>query len=146
MFSLGMAAGMAHQLRAQNADMLAPFVPADVKHRRVKVNGINLHIAEQGSGPLVLLCHGFPESWYSWRRQIPVIAEAGFHAVAPDMRGYGQSDAPPEVSSYSIMDLVGDMVGLVSALGERQAILVGHDWGAPLVWNAALMRPTFSRR
>ena len=138
--SLGLA-GVALQLKAQSTAPLATFVPSDVKHRHIKANGINLHIAEQGAGPLVLLCHGFPESWYSWRHQLPAIAGAGFHAVALDMRGYGQSDAPPEVASYSIMDLVGDLVGLVAALGEQKAILVGHDWGASVVWNAAIMRP-----
>lgn len=133
--------GMASQATAQSLNPLEPFVPGDVTHRRIKANGINLHIAEQGTGPLVLLCHGFPESWYSWRRQLPVVAKAGFHAVAPDMRGYGQSDAPPDISAYSIMDLVGDMVALVAALGEKQAIIVGHDWGATVAWDAALIRP-----
>ena len=135
------AAVMASQALAQRTDASAPFVPGDVKHRHVKANGISLHIAEQGTGPLVLLCHGFPESWYSWRNQLATLADAGFHAVAPDMRGYGQSDAPPEVASYSIMDLVGDMVGLVAALSEKQAIIIGHDWGATVAWHAALFRP-----
>ena len=137
---LGLA-GMANQALAQRPDALTPFVPGDVKHRRVKANGINLHIAEQGTGPLVLLCHGFPEIWHSWLHQLPVLAKAGFHAVAPDMRGYGQSDAPPEIVSYTIMDLVGDIVGLVAALGQKQAIIVGHDWGATVAWHAALLRP-----
>jgi epoxide hydrolase A/B len=138
--SLGLA-GLVTQVRAQGTNTFALFVPGDVTHRRVQANGLNFHIAEQGTGPLVLLCHGFPESWYSWRHQIPVIAKAGFHAVAPDMRGYGQSDAPPEVSAYNMLNLVGDVVGLVAALGEKQAILVGHDFGANLAWNAAIMRP-----
>ena len=114
---------------------------SDVNHRRVTANSIGIHIAEQGTGPLVLLCHGFPESWYSWRHQLPALAMAGFHAVAPDMRGYGQTDVPPEIASYSIMHLVGDMVGLVDALGQKQAIIVGHDWGASVAWHAALLRP-----
>jgi pimeloyl-ACP methyl ester carboxylesterase len=134
-------AGMVSQALAQRTDTLSPFLPAAVHHRRVKANGINLHIAEQGTGPLVLLCHGFPESWYSWRNQFAALANAGFQAVAPDMRGYGQSDAPPEVTSYSITDLVGDMVDLVAALGQKQAIIVGHDWGATVAWYAALFRP-----
>jgi epoxide hydrolase A/B len=133
--------GLASQILGQRADAPVPFVPADVKHRRLIANGINLHIAEQGTGPLVLLCHGFPESWYSWRHQLPALANAGFHAVAPDMRGYGQSDAPTEIAAYNIMELVGDMVGLVSALGQQRAIIVGHDWGATVAWNAALLRP-----
>ncbi len=110
------AVGLASSASAAAAQ--SPAVPglSAVKHRRVNTNGIALHIAEQGTGPLVLLVHGFPESWYSWRHQIPALAAAGFHVVAPDMRGYGQSDLPHEVEAYSILHLVGDMVGLVSAL------------------------------
>jgi pimeloyl-ACP methyl ester carboxylesterase len=90
---------------------------------------------------LVLLCHGWPELWYSWRHQLRALAEAGYHAVAPDMRGYGQSSAPTDIQAYSIFHLVGDMVGLVSALGAHRCAIVGHDWGAPVAWHAALMRP-----
>src|SRR3984957_3576054 len=111
------------------------------QQRDVWTNGIRMHVAEQGAGPLVLLCHGFPEGWYSWRDQLPALAAAGYHAVAPDMRGYGRTDAPAEISSYTILDIVGDMVGLVGALGEKQAIIVGHDWGAAIAWHAALFRP-----
>jgi pimeloyl-ACP methyl ester carboxylesterase len=100
-----------------------------------------MHIAEQGSGPVVVLCHGFPESWYSWRHQLRALAEAGFHAVAPDMRGYGQTDRPQEIEKYTLFHLVGDMVGLLDALGAEQAVIAGHDWGAPVAWHAALMRP-----
>lgn len=113
----------------------------DVTHRIIEANGIRLHIAEQGSGPLVLLCHGFPESWYSWRHQLRALAEAGFHAVAPDMRGYGDTDRPEPIERYTLFHLVGDMVGILDALGERQAVIAGHDWGAPVAWHAALMRP-----
>jgi pimeloyl-ACP methyl ester carboxylesterase len=100
-----------------------------------------MHLAEQGTGPLILLCHGFPEGWYSWRDQLSALAGAGYHAVAPDMRGYGRTEAPPEICSYDIMDLAGDVIGLVAALGERQAVIVGHDWGANVAWHAALFRP-----
>jgi pimeloyl-ACP methyl ester carboxylesterase len=110
-------------------------------HRSVEANGIRIHIAEQGSGPLVLLCHGFPESWYSWRHQLRALSEAGFHAVAPDMRGYGDTDRPAEIDRYSLFHLVGDMVGVLDALGEKTAVIAGHDWGAPVAWNAAMMRP-----
>jgi pimeloyl-ACP methyl ester carboxylesterase len=109
--------------------------------RTIEANGIRMHIAEQGTGPLVLLCHGFPESWYSWRHQLKALAEAGFHAVAPDMRGYGNTDRPPEIEHYTLFHLVGDMVGILDSLGERTAVIVGHDWGAPVAWHAALMRP-----
>jgi pimeloyl-ACP methyl ester carboxylesterase len=113
----------------------------EFKHRFVETNGIRTHIAEAGAGPLVVLCHGFPESWYSWRHQIAALAEAGFHAVAPDMRGYGQTDRPEAIDKYSLLHLVGDMVGVVDALGEPTAVVVGHDWGAPVAWHAALLRP-----
>ncbi|MDA9400537.1 alpha/beta fold hydrolase [Bradyrhizobium sp. CCBAU 45389] len=109
--------------------------------RMIKANGIDLYIREAGQGPLVVLCHGWPELSYSWRHQIPALADAGFHVVAPDMRGYGQSAAPADVNAYSIFDTVGDVVGLVQALGESKAMVVGHDWGAPVAWHAALFRP-----
>jgi pimeloyl-ACP methyl ester carboxylesterase len=112
-----------------------------INHRSVDSNGIRLHLAEQGTGPLVLMCHGFPESWYSWRHQMQALADAGFHAVAPDMRGYGQSDAPAQIDQYSLFHLVGDMVGVLDALDEAAAVVVGHDWGAPVAWHCALMRP-----
>jgi pimeloyl-ACP methyl ester carboxylesterase len=112
-----------------------------ITHRTVDSNGIRLHIAEQGSGPMVLMCHGFPESWYSWRHQMQALADAGFHAVAPDMRGYGQSDRPPGIDQYSLFHLVGDMLGILDALDEKQAVIAGHDWGAPVAWHCALMRP-----
>jgi len=118
---------------------------ANIQHRFIETNGIRMHVAEAGAGPLVLLCHGFPESWYSWRHQLQALADAGFHAVAPDMRGYGQTDAPQAVEKYTLLHLVGDVVGLVDALGERQAVIAGHDWGAPVAWHAALLRPDIFR-
>ncbi|MGH7323454.1 MAG: alpha/beta fold hydrolase [Candidatus Rokuibacteriota bacterium] len=114
---------------------------SQVQHRIVETNGIRMHIAEQGAGPLIVLCHGFPESWYSWRHQLPALAKAGFHAVAPDMRGYGQTDAPAEIDQYTLLHLVGDMIGLLDALGAESAVIAGHDWGAPVAWHAALLRP-----
>jgi pimeloyl-ACP methyl ester carboxylesterase len=113
----------------------------ELQQHAVTANGIRIHLAEQGTGRLVLLCHGFPEGRYSWRDQLPALAAAGYRAVAPDMRGYGRTQAPPEISSYSILDIVGDVVGLVAALGEKQAIIIGHDWGAAIAWHAALFRP-----
>jgi pimeloyl-ACP methyl ester carboxylesterase len=112
-----------------------------VHHRFIDTNGINMHAAEQGEGPLVLLCHGFPESWYPWRHQLPALAEAGFRAVAPDMRGYGRTDRPEPIDQYTLFHLIGDMVGLLDALGAAQAVIAGHDWGAPVAWHAALIRP-----
>jgi pimeloyl-ACP methyl ester carboxylesterase len=109
--------------------------------RIVESNGIRLNIAEQGNGPPVLLCHGFPESWYSWRHQIGALAAAGFHAIAPDMRGYGKSDAPEAIDQYTIFHLVGDLVGILDALELPVAVIVGHDWGANIAWQAARLRP-----
>jgi len=114
---------------------------AGITHRTVETNGIRMHVAEQGTGPLVVLCHGFPESWYSWRHQLRALAEAGYRAVAPDMRGYGQTDAPAEIERYTLLHLVGDMVGLLDALGADTAVIAGHDWGAPVAWYSALLRP-----
>jgi pimeloyl-ACP methyl ester carboxylesterase len=114
--------------------------------RTIAANGIELFLLEQGQGPLVVLCHGWPELSYSWRHQISAIADAGFHVVAPDMRGYGRTSAPADIAAYSIFDTVGDMVALVTALGETQAVIVGHDWGAPVAWHAALFRPDMFTR
>jgi pimeloyl-ACP methyl ester carboxylesterase len=107
----------------------------------VQSNGIKMRVAEMGSGPLVVLLHGWPESWYSWRYQLPELAKAGYHVVAPDMRGYGATDAPPSVEDYTIQKLAADVVGLLDAMGESQAIVVGHDWGAVVAWNSALIYP-----
>ena len=112
-----------------------------ISHRTIETNGISMHIAEAGSGPLVLMCHGWPESWYSWRHQLKALAEAGYHAVAPDMRGYGKTDKPHDIDQYTLLHLTGDMVGAVGALGYTDAAIVGHDWGAPVAWHAALFRP-----
>ena len=104
-------------------------------------NNIHMRYAEAGTGPLVLFCHGWPESWYSWRHQIQAVSEAGFRAVAPDMRGYGGTQSPEPIDQYTLLHLVGDMAELVKALGETKAVIVGHDWGAPVAWHAALWRP-----
>ena len=113
----------------------------EIRHRFVETNGIRMHVAEAGDGPLVIMCHGFPESWYSWRHQLVALAEAGYHAVAPDMRGYGQTDQPHAIDQYTLLHLVGDVVGLLDALGAPTAVVAGHDWGAPVAWHAALLRP-----
>ncbi|MGH9576604.1 MAG: alpha/beta fold hydrolase, partial [Terriglobales bacterium] len=118
---------------------------SELKHRFIDTNSIKMHIAEMGEGPLIVLCHGWPESWYSWRHQIPALAAAGFHVVAPDQRGYGQTDKPEPIEAYNILQLTGDIVGLVSALGADSAIIAGHDWGAPVAWTSALLRPDIFR-
>ena len=108
-------------------------------------NGIRLHVVEEGEGPLVLLVHGFPESWYSWRHQLPALAAAGYRTVAIDVRGYGRSSAPPAVEDYRMLRHVADNVALVEAMGEEQAVVIGHDWGAPIAWTSALLRPDVFR-
>jgi len=112
-----------------------------MRHRIVTTNGIRLHCVEEGEGPLVLLVHGFPESWYSWRHQLPAIAAAGYRAVAIDVRGYGRSSRPRAIDDYRMTKMVGDVCGLLPALGASRACLIGHDWGAPIVWNTALFHP-----
>lgn len=112
-----------------------------VTERRVETNGIALNIAEAGEGPLVLLLHGFPESWYSWRHQFAPLAAAGYHVVAPDMRGYGKSDRPHEITAYNQVEVVNDVIGLIPALGHETAVVIGHDWGAPTAWASALHHP-----
>ena len=124
----------------------AAHIPFDPSALQVHdVNGIRMRACSRGEGPLVLLCHGFPESWYSWRHQIETLSHAGYRVVAPDMRGYGGTDAPPDASSYTMLHHVGDMVALVKALDESQAIIVGHDWGAAVAWHAALLRQDMFR-
>ena len=114
-------------------------------HATYDVNGIRIHAVEQGSGPLVLMVHGFPESWYSWRHQLDALSVAGYRAVAMDVRGYGRSSKPHAVGEYRMLRKVADIVGLVEALGEEHAVLIGHDWGAPMVWMSALLRPDLFR-
>ena len=113
----------------------------EITHRTIDTNGIKMHIAECGQGPLVLLVHGFPESWYSWRHQLPALAEAGYHAVAADVRGYGRTDAPQPIEAYSMKQITADFVGVLDALGEQTAVVVGHDWGAPIAWDSAILYP-----
>jgi pimeloyl-ACP methyl ester carboxylesterase len=113
--------------------------------RHIQTDGLTQQILEAGTGPLVLLIHGFPELGVSWRAQVQALAEAGYHAVAPDMRGYGGTDKPAEAADYSILHIVGDMVDLVRALGETSCVVVGHDWGAPVAWHCALTRPDLFR-
>jgi pimeloyl-ACP methyl ester carboxylesterase len=112
-----------------------------MSERLIATNGIELNVRDEGDGPLVVLCHGFPELAYSWRHQIPALAGAGFRVVAPDMRGFGRSSAPRELESYDIATLCADMTGLLDQLGDQSAIFVGHDWGANVVWQLALQQP-----
>src|SRR4029079_17297321 len=109
--------------------------------RFVQANGLRMHVLEEGSGPLVVLLHGFPEFSGTWRHQIRALAAAGYRVVAPDQRGYGQTDCPEREDAYSMLHLVGDVIGLLDALDAPEAVVVGHDWGAPVAWNTALLRP-----
>lgn len=119
---------------------MASDVPL-ITHRQLRAGSLSMHVAEAGEGPLVLLLHGFPESWYSWRHQLTSLAAAGYHAVAPDQRGYCQTDAPADPGQYTMLHLTGDVIALMDALGEDRAVVAGHDWGAPVAWNTALFRP-----
>ena len=107
----------------------------EITHRQVQTNGISMHIAEAGEGPLVVMVHGFPGLWYSWRYQLPALAKAGYHAVAVDQRGYGRTDRPSDPAVYDADYVANDMLGLLDALGEKKAIFIGHDFGAQLVFN-----------
>ena len=132
------------QLFAQHGgiDVNIELPVAGVTFRFIESNGIKMRIAEAGTGPLVLLAHGWPESWYSWRHQMTMLADAGYHAVAPDMRGYGETDKPAAVDDYDVNHVAGDLVGILDALGEETAILVGHDWGAIVAWTTVLLHPS----
>jgi pimeloyl-ACP methyl ester carboxylesterase len=114
---------------------------AKVDFAVVDTNGIRLRVAQAGQGPLIVLVHGWPESWYSWRHQIPALAAAGYRVAAIDVRGYGGSDRPHAIEAYAIREMCADVAGVVESLGEKQAILIGHDWGAPIVWNTAQFFP-----
>jgi pimeloyl-ACP methyl ester carboxylesterase len=113
--------------------------------KTIKANGIAMRYAEAGTGPLVLFCHGWPESWYSWRHLLKAVSAAGFRAVAPDMRGFGGTDAPEAIDKYTQFHMIGDMVELVKQLGATSAVIVGHDWGAPIAWGSAMLRPDIFR-
>ena len=127
-------------LFAQNENEQSPV--DGVSFRFIESNGITLRIAEMGeSGPLLLMAHGWPESWYSWRHQIVSLANAGYRVVAPDMRGFGESQAPPNVGDYDVIHTSADLVGILDALGEETAVLVGHDWGAIIAWQTVLLHP-----
>jgi epoxide hydrolase A/B len=112
-----------------------------VPEHLLATNGIELSVLDEGQGPLVVLCHGFPELAFSWRLQLPALTDAGFRVVAPDMRGYGRSSAPAAVEAYDVVTLCDDLCGLLDALGEESALFVGHDWGANVVWQLAVLHP-----
>lgn len=112
-----------------------------IQFSTVESNGIRMRVAEMGEGPAVLFAHGWPESWYSWRHQLKALAEAGYRVLAPDMRGYGETDAPEDVSTYNQVNLAADMVGILDSLGIEQATMVGHDWGSPVAANTVLHYP-----
>jgi pimeloyl-ACP methyl ester carboxylesterase len=133
---------------AEQIDSLGGFMSqqaTDVTHRMVSSPAGRIHLVEQGTGPLVLLVHGFPESWYSWRHQLPALAAAGYRAVAIDVRGYGRSSKPTGTDAYRMLELVADNAAVVHALGEQSAVVVGHDWGAAIAANSALVRPDIFR-
>lgn len=114
--------------------------------RFVSVNNVRLHIVEYGKGPLVVLLHGFPEYWYAWRFQLPALAEAGYRVVAPDLRGYNLSDKPKGIGQYTLAVLVEDVKCLIHALGEKEAIVAGHDWGGVIAWQLAALEPQMVKK
>lgn len=114
-------------------------VPGPWTHKQVAANGAQFHVAEIGSGPLVLLLHGFPEFWWTWRHQLPALADAGYRAAAMDLRGYGGSDKTPR--GYDPYTVSADITGVVRALGRRSAVIVGHGWGGFFAWTTAVLRP-----
>jgi pimeloyl-ACP methyl ester carboxylesterase len=126
------------------AGELAPLIEGPWSHRTVSANGMRFHVAEAGEGPLVLLLHGFPEFWWTWRHQLPALAGAGFRAVAADLRGYGASDKPPR--GYDLVTAASDAGGLIRALGEANAVVVGHDWGGLVAWTMGAYLPKMVRR
>jgi pimeloyl-ACP methyl ester carboxylesterase len=136
---------MASTMTADTAETDGLTIPG-ATHHRIDVGELSLHYVEAGSGPLVILLHGFPEFWWSWRYQIPALAQAGFRVVAPDLRGYNLSDKPKDVASYGIDHLTGDVAGLIRALGQKKAHSVGHDWGGGVAWAFAMGEPTLVDR
>jgi pimeloyl-ACP methyl ester carboxylesterase len=114
---------------------------SSITHRCVRANELDIHLAEAGHGPAVVLLHGFPELWYSWRHQLPALAAAGYHAIAPDLRGYGRTSVPPAVGDYAMVRMVADVTGILDVLGVRRAVVVGHDWGANIAWACAQLQP-----
>jgi pimeloyl-ACP methyl ester carboxylesterase len=127
----------AEAVAVSTAESLLP----GISFQHIESNGISMRVAEMGEGPAVLLAHGWPESWYSWRHQLKGLSEAGYRVLAPDMRGYGETDAPEAVEEYNVVTLVADMVGVLDALGIEQATMVGHDWGAPVAAHSVLLHP-----
>jgi len=114
---------------------------AEITHQHIMINGIKYHYAEAGTGPLVIMLHGFPELWYSWRHQLAALGKAGYHAVAPDLRGFGESEVTPDVRSYSLFQHASDVKALIDHLGAKEAVVIGHDWGANLMWIMPMLYP-----
>ncbi|KAG6581272.1 ephA [Cucurbita argyrosperma subsp. argyrosperma] len=112
-----------------------------IEHTTINTNGIKMHIASIGTGPVVLLLHGFPELWYSWRHQLLYLSSVGYRAIAPDLRGYGDTESPESHTSYTVLHIVGDLVGALDELGIEKVFVVGHDWGAIIAWYFCLFRP-----
>ncbi|KAJ6770955.1 EPOXIDE HYDROLASE [Salix koriyanagi] len=134
-----------HQNPTQNSDTSTGNMASSIEHRTVNVNGINMHVAIKGpeNAPVILFIHGFPQLWYSWRHQIEALSSLGYRAVAPDLRGYGDTDAPAEVTSYTVLHVVGDLIGLLDVLAPKKesVFVVGHDWGSLIAWHLSLFRP-----
>lgn len=137
--------GKANSTSARRLSQFDADDPTVFNHCAVEVNGVTIHYVDEGQGPLVILLHGFPYLWFMWRRQIVALADAGYRVIAPDQRGFGQSEQPSEIRAYDISQSVGDLVGLMAAIGETSAVIVGHDLGASVAQAAALLRPDLFR-
>ena len=111
------------------------------RFEHIKANGVRLRCVVEGEGPLAIMIHGWPESWYSWRHQIQPVQAKGYRVVVPEVRGYGDSDAPEAIEAYDMETMIGDVLGLIDHFGHEQAVLIGHDWGAPIVWNTTALHP-----
>jgi pimeloyl-ACP methyl ester carboxylesterase len=138
---IAFSAAMAFEGVAVGQTSMGSSAGLPIKETNISTNGIHLHVTEQGTGPAILFAHGFPDTGYTWRKQMQAVAAAGYHAIAPDMRGYGRSSAPADAALYTPFQTVGDLVGLLDALQVPDAIIVGHDWGAAHAFSAAMMRP-----
>lgn len=131
----------ANQIEQEEKFMEQVIDSTEISQQYATINGIRYHYAEAGNGPLVIMLHGFPELWFSWRKQLKALADAGYHAVAPDLRGFGESEVTPFVKDYSLLNHAKDIKALIDHLGEKEAVIIGHDWGANLMWIMPMLYP-----
>ncbi|PKH06008.1 alpha/beta fold hydrolase [Moritella sp. Urea-trap-13] len=141
LFTTSALAGNNSPAKALDRKITNPDDPSQFNHQFAQVNGIKMHYVDEGEGPAIVLLHGFPLSWYSWRNQIPALVDAGYRVIVPTQRGYGQTESPENIEDYDITTLSGDIVGLLNTLKIDNAVIAGWDWGSPVAWTTALVRP-----